>query len=515
MRITNKVLLPLLGLTLLSLAIFGAFFLMDNQRGMFLFVVLAVGLLGHWLATYRIVVNSVEKPIKTVVKAMTEVRAGNYHARLDLGVDDDFKDMETSFNAMVTTVQQGRLRDTQKHSNMPDNPIGEPTPKEEALWQDQKMTAIARLSGGVAHDFNNLLTSILGFSAMAQDQLDKEGEAYADIQEVIRAGESARDLTQQLLALGRKRELEMRPLNINAILDGLDSLLRRTLGADIEMVTLLEESSGSVMADSIALQQVLVNLAVNAREAMPKGGELTIATKEVVLKNKDVATLPGIDADSFLKISVRDTGVGMSADVKAHIFEPFFTTKTEGVGAGLGLSTVYGIIRQCNGAIAFKSELGQGTEFTIYLPLENVAAHEVGAVPSADEEDVGGAETILLVEDEDSVRRLTHRILKKLGYNVLEARYGTEGLEVAMEYKEPIDLILSDVVMPQMCGPEMVKEINSIRNDHRVLYMSGFTQDRISSTDEDGKPVQLILKPFTRQVLARRIRDVLDEVPSA
>lgn len=492
-----------------------------NQRVGLLFAGLVAALVGGLLATYWIVVKSVAKPIEAIVKAMKDVNAGDYRARLDLRADDEFGEVETCFNAMVEGVKEGHLRDTQSHAKQQEqakllaNEIDEHKQTEEALWQAQKMTALARLSGGVAHDFNNLLTSILGFSSMAQDQLDKNDQAYEDIQEVIHAGEKARDLTQHLLALGRKRELEMCPLDINTILTGLDSLLRRTLGADIELVTVLDESKGSVIADGIALQQVIVNLALNARDAMPRGGKLTISTKEVFLEKADLADLPDINVGSYARISVQDTGVGMSDDVKTHIFEPFFTTKKEGESAGLGLSTVHGIIRQCKGAIAFDSEQGRGSEFCIYLPLEGVEVGvEAAAIPAV-EEVVGGTETVLLVEDEDSVRRLTYRILKRLGYNVLLARYGTEGVQVAKEYQESIDLILSDVVMPHMSGPDMVKEIAKVRNDYRVLYMSGFTQDRIASTDESGQPVNLVLKPFTRQVLARRVRDVLDEDPLA
>lgn len=485
------------------------------QRVVFLFAGLVAAMIGGLLATYWVLAQSVAKPVEAIVKAMKDVSGGDYRARLNLRVDDEFSDVETVFNQMVEGVEESHLRDTRNNTKLEEQTsllaqeIEGRKLTEEALRQAQKMEALARLSGGIAHDFNNLLTSILGFSSMAQDQLSEHDQAYADIEEVVRAGERARDLTQQLLDLGRQRQVELRPLDVNAVLTGLESLLRRTLGEDVALITELDESVGTVVADDMALQQVVVNLADNAHDAMPNGGKLTISTEEVFLEKADLADLPDIDVGSYAKIVVKDTGVGMSADVKAYVFEPFFTTKKEGQGTGLGLSTVHGIVRQCKGAISFDSKRGRGTEFRIYLPL--ATAEDSGKEARPVDEVVGGNETVLLVEDEDSVRRLTHRILKELGYKVLDACDGTEGLQLAKEHTGPLDLILSDVVMPQMRGPDMVEEIKKLRNDYRVLYMSGFSQEEIPKTDSDGRPVHLILKPFTRDVVARRVREVLDE----
>ena len=486
------------------------------HRVISLFAGLVAVLMGGLLATYRTLANAVTNPVQAIIATMKEVNAGNYRARLNLGVDDEFREVEVGFNEMVEGVEESHLRDHQnatkleEQANLLAKEIEDHKNTGDALRQAQKMEAIARLSGGVAHDFNNLLTSILGFSAMAQDELDEHDQAYADIEQVIRAGERARDLTHQLLTLGRKRQFDIRSVDINALLTGLDSLLRRTLGEDVELVTVMNEPIGPVASNDTSLEQVIVNLAVNARDAMPKGGKLTISTEEVYLEKSDLDKLPDIEAGLYAKITVSDTGVGMREDIKAYVFEPFFTTKREGEGTGLGLSTVHSIIRQCKGAVAFDSERGRGTEFRIYLPIE-VGEVESKVEVQPTEKVVGGTETVLIVEDEDSVRRLGFRILGALGYTVLQARYGTEGLHVARSHKEPIHLVLSDVVMPQMSGPDMIREMKKVRNDFKVLYVSGFTQDRVASVDEEGRPVHLILKPFTHDVLARRVRDVLDE----
>ncbi len=476
-------------------------------------ILLAIATVVVIAGSYLLVIRTLSTPFDRLVSAMTRVNDGDYTTRVDLGAAGEFGEIGEYFNTMVSGIARSDVREQQSADELEEKTlqlekeIAERKITEEALRQAQKMEAIARLAGGVAHDFNNLLTSILGFASLTLDSLDENHPSRDDVEEIIRSGGRAQDLTTKLLMLGRKRQLDRREVDINAAVLSMVSLLRRTLGADIELVTDLSEEAGSVMADAGSLEQVVMNLAVNSRDAMPEGGKLLIRTDSKILTGTDLQHLPNLEKGSHCIMSVLDTGTGMSPGIIQHVFEPFFTTKGETTGTGLGLSTAYGIVRQCAGAIEVISTVGKGSEFRIYIPQANAESPTL-SVEVDDETNISGSETILLVEDEVSVRRLTSRMLSGLGYNVLEARYGTEGLRLAQDYDGNIDLVLSDVVMPQLSGPDMIEQMHKIRSGFKVLYISGFTQDR-HLRDPSGRTAQLVMKPFSRERLARKIREVL------
>jgi PAS domain S-box-containing protein len=381
---------------------------------------------------------------------------------------------------------------------------------QEQLRQSQKMEAIGRLAGGIAHDFNNLLTVIKGNSQLSLLDLREGDPLKTNIEEIRKASERASDLIRQLLAFSRKQIMEMQILDINLILKRLDNMLHRVLGEDIELATILTEGIGKIKADPGQIEQVIVNLAVNSRDAMPDGGKLTIETANVELDEeyarKHIAVKPG----QYVMLSVSDTGMGMTTEVQERVFEPFFTTKEIGKGTGLGLSTVYGIVKQSGGNIWVYSEAGKGTAFKIYLPQVDEPLTELKEVVSKGIP--RGDETILIVEDEETVRKLAVRILKSLGYRVFEAPEGGRALILCEEFKGPIHLILTDVVMPGMSGPNLVERLRKIHPEMRVLYMSGYTDNAILHHGVLEKGTNFIQKPFTLENLARKVREVLDKV---
>lgn len=383
---------------------------------------------------------------------------------------------------------------------------------EAELRQSQKMESVGRLAGGIAHDFNNLLTAILGFSRLLQSELGSDHSAQPDVQEIINAGERASKLTKQLLAFGRKHMLQMQPIDLNGIVVNMDQILRRTLGEDIELVTMCQDGIGAIEADPGLIEQVVMNLAVNARDAMPQGGKLTISTQETEISAESATRTTGLSPGPHILLTVKDTGHGMPDHVRERIFEPFFTTKEKGKGSGLGLSTVYGIVKQCRGHIEVESAVNRGAEFRIYFPRHG------GATPAASCPKPGaqprGTESILLVEDEGTVRRLARRNLEALGYRVIEARHGEEALRVFRESKDPIDLVLTDVVMPCMGGPELVEHLRRIKRDIRVAYMSGFTEDVVLDRVNADHGAPLLLKPYTQELLAQTVRQALDRPAS-
>ncbi len=377
-----------------------------------------------------------------------------------------------------------------------------------ALRQSQKMESIGRIAGGVAHDFNNLLTSILGFARLIRETLEADHVCRPDVEEIIKSGERAARLTRQLLAFGQKQVVQMQALNLNDVVRQMHHLLRRSIGEDVELVAQLDEQLPSVEADSGMIEQIITNLAVNARDAMSAGGVLTVQTSSVNVDEARVATQKGIAPGRYVCLAVRDTGIGMTEEVRQQIFEPFFTTKPKGQGQGLGLSTVYGIVRRCKGFIEVDSVPGKGSEFRIFFPVLDQAADEIAS--NARVAAMRGNETILVVEDEGSVRRLTVRGLTNLGYRVLEASHGGEGLHVFHRHEGRIDLVLSDVVMPIMGGPEMVEQLRKHAPDTPVMFMSGFTDDMKLSGVHMNHSAALILKPFTMEALASEIRRLLD-----
>ncbi len=380
---------------------------------------------------------------------------------------------------------------------------------QEQLRQSQKMEAIGHLAGGIAHDFNNLLTIIKGYSQLSLIELKEGDPLKGNIEEIKRATDRASDLIRQLLAFSRRQVMEMRVLDLNILLQNLDKMLRRVIGEDIELVTLLAEDLGRVKTDPGQIEQVILNLAVNARDAMPSGGKLTIETANVeldgVYARRHVAVTPG----RYVMLAVGDTGVGMTPEVRDRVFEPFFTTKEEGKGTGLGLSTVYGIVKQSEGNIWIYSEPGHGTTFKIYLPQVEELLEEVKEKVAGDELP-RGSETVLVVEDEEEVRRLAVRILRGQGYKVLEASQGDDALRLCEEHNRPIQLMVTDVVMPGMDGRELTNRLMLLHPETKVLYMSGYTDNTIVHHGVLEEGINYIQKPFTVDALAGKVREVLD-----
>ncbi len=382
---------------------------------------------------------------------------------------------------------------------------------QEQLRQSQKMEAIGQLAGGIAHDFNNLLTVIKGYSQLSLMQLNEGNPLREKVEEIQKAADQAASLTRQLLAFSRRQVMEMRVLDLNILIKDLEKMLHRIIVEDVELITFLADDLGRVKTDPGQIEQVVMNLTINARDAMPKGGKLTIETTNVELDEEyardHVATKPG----QYVMLSVSDTGVGMTQEVKERAFEPFFTTKDKGKGTGLGLSTVYGIVKQSGGNIWIYSELGKGTTFKIYLPRVDEPPEEM-VEKVMKEELPRGSETILIVEDNEEVRKLAMRVLEKQGYNVLEASNGDDALHLPKERKESVHLILVDVVMPGISGRQFVEQFKEVCRDCKVLYMSGYTDNTIVHHGVLEKGMNYIQKPFTVEGLARKVREVLDKV---
>ncbi|MDO8679140.1 MAG: response regulator, partial [Acidobacteriota bacterium] len=376
--------------------------------------------------------------------------------------------------------------------------------------QAQKMDSVGQLASGIAHDFNNLLTVINGMSELLLAQVSTDHLMHADVQEILHAGERAATLTRQLLAFSRQQILAPRVLNFKTVVAGMESLLRRLLGEDIDLMVVPTPAVGNVKADLGQFEQVIANLAVNARDAMPQGGELTIEMQNVTIDEDDVpehgVVMP--PPGSYVLLAVSDSGVGMDETTRARIFEPFFTTKGPGKGTGLGLSTVYGIVKQSHGFIWVYSEVGLGTSFKIYLPQVTEAAGTDRPGPTVVSS--SGTETILLVEDNDGLRKLATRLLKPAGYTVLGARTGEEALLVLARHDAPVHLLLTDVVMPGMNGRDLAERLAQTHPEMKVLYMSGYTSDTMVRHGVLEAKVPFLNKPFTTAALLRKVREVLD-----
>jgi signal transduction histidine kinase len=380
---------------------------------------------------------------------------------------------------------------------------------QEQLLQSQKMEAIGQLAGGIAHDFNNLLTVIQGYSEIALISLKQTDPLRDTILRINQAAIKAGNLTQQLLAFSRRQVLEMKVVDLNETIRELNNMLRRVIGEDIELITALEKNLWHTKVDPRQIDQVIINLAVNAKDAMPNGGKLTIETTNVHVDRSYAYDHAGILPGLYVMLSVSDTGTGISPEIKDRIFEPFFTTKEKGKGTGLGLSTIYGIINQCGGSILIYSEPGQGTTFKIYLSRASEARDELKKETNLTRFPRGN-ETILVVEDDTAARRLTAEILNMQGYLVLEASDGNEALNIAKTYDANIQLVLTDVVMPQMSGREMADRLRMLRTDIKVLFMSGYTNDTIVHHGILDKGLFYIQKPFTVDGLSKKIREVLE-----
>ncbi len=375
--------------------------------------------------------------------------------------------------------------------------------------QAQKMEAVGRLAGGVAHDFNNLLTAILSFGHFVLETLRPADPAHADMQELLKAAGRAEGLTRQLLAFSRKQPIKPQTLSLSELVRGVERMLARVLGEHVELRTRLTDDLWSARIDPGAFEQVLVNLAVNARDAMPHGGRLSVETTNVRLDEHTGSKLPpAMPPGEFVLMSVTDNGVGMNAETRARVFEPFFTTKAVDKGSGLGLSTCYGIVNQAGGFIWLSSELGKGTRFEVYLPRVTRPAKQLSDKPVRTA--LGGKETILVVEDNEQVRAIACRALERQGYQVLSAGLGGEALLICEQFKGAVDLLLTDVVMPQMSGRELVNRLLPLRPDMKVLFMSGYTDDAILHHGVLEKGVMLLHKPFLPEVLVSKVREVLD-----
>jgi nitrogen-specific signal transduction histidine kinase/CheY-like chemotaxis protein len=387
--------------------------------------------------------------------------------------------------------------------------ITERTEIEQQLWQAQKMEAVGRLAGGVAHDFNNLLTAILGYAELLLSDLRDDDPRSQDLREIRKAGVSAASLTRKILAFSRKQPLEPEVLDLNAVVRSLHGMLGRLIGEDIRIEVRLAPDLGRVKADPGQIEQVLLNLATNARDAMPQGGTLTIDTQNAGLDDtavrRHLAAAPG----EYVMLAVSDTGCGMPPEVQARVFEPFFTTKPRGIGTGLGLSTVYGIVKQSGGDISVYSEPGRGATFKVYLPRVD---GPVGARPALVGPDVpvSGSETILLVEDNRGLRELARKVLERLGYAVLDAADADQALHLSEQHAGPIHLLLTDVVMPGMSGVALVERLTPTRPAMKVLYMSGYTDEAVVAAGVLPQRVTFLQKPFTPDSLARKVRQVLD-----
>jgi nitrogen-specific signal transduction histidine kinase/CheY-like chemotaxis protein len=379
---------------------------------------------------------------------------------------------------------------------------------EEQLAQAQKLQSIGRLAGGVAHDFNNLLTAILGNAELTMMDLPEGHPARDGVREIVKAAERAASLTRQLLSFARKQMIEPVPLDLSMVVAGSIEMLRRLLGEDVEIMAELDEGLAIVQADPGQVQQLLVNLTVNARDAMPDGGRLVIETANLEVGDDFGAAHPGVAPGRYVTLTVTDTGTGMSDDVLRHLFEPFFTTKRQGEGTGLGLATCHGIVEQSGGHIMVHSDLGVGTTMTILLPVAEGAQRPAGE-PSVSMPPPTGTETVLVVEDDASVRRLAVLGLRANGYAVLEAANAAEALELAAG-SASIDMLVSDVVMPGMRGPELATRLRKLRPGARLLLVSGHPETNEAFRDHEGRVIQLLPKPFTPEHLARKVRELLD-----
>ncbi len=383
---------------------------------------------------------------------------------------------------------------------------------EEQLLQAQKMESIGRLAGGVAHDFNNILTAITGYSELLIDELDPTDPAREHVEAIRNAAQRAASLTQQLLAFSRRQVLQPRVLDPNDVVARMEPLIRRLIGEHIELNASLR-ATGAIRADPSQLEQVVLNLAVNARDAMPDGGRLSIRSDDAEFDQAYAVEHFEVASGRYVLLAVSDTGIGMDAATRSHVFEPFFTTKESGRGTGLGLATIYGIVRQSGGHIWLYSEPGMGTTFKVYFPAVSRVSGE--REPSRLEAVSRGTETVLLVEDEPAVRDLARLVLERQGYVVLSAANGREALEIAARDPRHLDLLVTDVIMPGMSGPDVARTLRSIRPDLRVLLLSGYTRDAIGRRNELEADVAFLGKPFTPDTLARKVHEVLSGPPPA
>jgi signal transduction histidine kinase/DNA-binding response OmpR family regulator len=435
--------------------------------------------------------------LDTYTKVVTSGQPASFQAT--------FESMEKSFQVSAFSPADGKFATLFED-------ISERLRLEAQLFQAQRLESIGRLAGGVAHDFNNLLTAITGYSQMLLQQLETQSPMRGKLDLIKKAADRASALTGQLLAFSRKQLLQPQVLELNDLIANIDKMLRRIIGEDVELVTMFGHNIGRIKADPTQLEQVMLNLVVNARDAMPNGGKIVMETLGVELDEAYARRHVGVTPGRYVMLAVSDRGCGMDAEVLKHIFEPFYTTKKRGKGTGLGLSTVYGIVKQSGGNIWVYSETGQGTTFKIYLPQVDDEAKEIQH-EELPVEVSGGSETVLLAEDEEFVRNFVRDVLQKYGYTVLEAQHGSEALRIGLQHSGPIHLLLTDVVMPRMSGQQLAKQMATLHPKVKVLYMSGYTESAIVHHGVLDSHAAFVQKPFTGEALARRVRDILDTDP--
>jgi signal transduction histidine kinase/CheY-like chemotaxis protein len=414
----------------------------------------------------------------------------------------------------ITPVRNAVGRITHFISN--DRDISERRRLEAALFQAQKMDAIGLLAGGVAHDFNNLLLVISSYAELMQDSIGPEHRLHRNVQEILSASRRAADLTRQLLAFGRKQTQTLQILNLNTVLHEISRMLPRLIGEDVELTIAPDADLGKVKLDPVQLEQIVMNLAANARDAMPAGGKLTITTHNVELGDAYVQTRTVVPPGQYVLLEVSDNGHGIDAEHLPHIFEPFFTTKEKGKGTGLGLATVYGIVKQSGGFIWVYSELGLGTTFRIYFPRAEPRARKTSESDSMHAAvDLRGSETVLLVEDETAVRHPACEFMKRCGYNVIEARDGLQAVEAAARHAGPIDLMVTDVVMPGMSGGQLAELLAEKYPKMKVLFISGYSEKVVLRHNILDVQTNFLQKPFTLKSLGGKVREVMGKASVA
>ena len=433
--------------------------------------------------------RQITRPLETLAAGTRQMEKGDFEFQIPVQGTDEVADLARAFEEMRTTLRQSR----------------------EGLLRAARLEAVGRLAGGIAHDFNNLVMIIKGYSDLLMESATPENRPYLD--EIKSAGERASGLTRQLLAFSRKQVLEPQILDPSQAVRNMVKMLRVLIGEDVELVTNFSEHAARVKADPGQLEQVVMNLAVNARDAMPGGGKIVIETQSCYLDASYSANNAEVVAGNYVLIAVTDTGCGMDKETLSHIFEPFFTTKELGKGTGLGLATVYGIVKQSHGHVSVYSEPGVGTTFKIYLPAVQTAVQEKAVLPAALAPKGDG--TILLVEDEPPLRALAAESLKRLGYTVLQASNGAEALSMIEQHTGKLDLVITDIVMPRMGGPELVEKLKQKRQDFKVIFMSGYTEAAALENANIGTNAMLLNKPFSNELLARRVQEVQESAPTS
>ncbi len=435
--------------------------------------------------------------LEEILSVMSAAAGGDTAARVTVAQNSGQEDVATRFAVALNRLLDDLATRAVEQKNL-----------EEQVHHAQKMEAIGQLAGGVAHDFNNILSVILSYTTLVLDDLKPSDPMREDLQEVKAAAERASGLTHQLVAFSRQQMLEPKVLDLNQVVTDMKTVLQRLLGEQIALSIFEGDHLGKVYADPSRIEEVLTHLVANAREAMTGGGVLSIKTTNLELDAAGTEHHPGVISGSYVVVEVTDTGTGMGPETRARLFEPFFTTKQKGKGTGLGLATVFGIVKQSGGHIRVFSEPGSGTTFWVYLPRTDRSA--ITASPSKNTRPQRGSETVLLVDDEDQVRALVREILDRHGYNVLEAQNGGEAFLICEQYPDSIDLLLTDVVMPRMSGRALAQRLAPMRPEMRVLFMSGYTDDASVHDGVFDAAIAFLQKPITPEALLQKVRHVLD-----